>query len=189
MSGGFWIALPRGWVSLDVDPRTSAVTARRLVAAAADADETIRANQAAIEQILVGAARDATADGIRYCAAYYEQIDDNLAVQASLSVGIHGSTEGTDPSAMLRGLADDSGRRISIVDLDAGQAVCRTGIRHTHFPGTEEPLDLLTHQYFIPVPSTTDLLTAVAFASPTLALQDELVALFDTIAQTFAFTT
>jgi hypothetical protein len=189
MSTGFWIALPKGWVSLDVDPRTSAASARRLVAAAAEADDTIRANQAAIERILVDAAREAAAEGIRYCAAYYEQIDENLAVQASLTIGIHGSTEGTDPSAMLRGLADDSGRRISIVDLEAGQAVCRSGIRHTRFPGTEEPVDLLTHQYFIPVPSTPDLLTTVAFASPTLALQDDLVELFDTIAESFVFTT
>jgi len=189
MSAGFWIALPKGWVSSDVDPRTSTASVRRLVAAAAEADETIRANQAAIEGILVDAAREAAAEGIRYCAAYYEQIDENLAVQASLTIGIHGSTEGTDPSVMLRGLADDSGRRISIIDLDAGQAVCRTGIRHTRFPGTEEPLDLLTHQYFIPIPGTTDLLTTVAFASPTLGLHDELVELFDTIAETFAFTT
>ncbi|MGH8999724.1 MAG: hypothetical protein ACRDY7_10080, partial [Acidimicrobiia bacterium] len=58
---GFWLALPSGWVSFDVDPTTSAASARRVVAAAADADEAVAANREALERILAGAAREAAA--------------------------------------------------------------------------------------------------------------------------------
>lgn len=185
---GFWLALPSGWVSFDVDPTTSATSARRVVAAAADADEAVAANREALERILAGAAREAAAAGVRYCAAYYERFDD-LAVQASLSVAIHAAAEGTDFGRMVSELGDgEGGRTIEVVELEAGRAVKRSGRRHTKFPGTEHPLELLTHQYFLPVPGTADRLTTVAFSSPTLSLEDDLIALFDTIAESFAFT-
>src|ERR1051325_6397953 len=155
---GLWMALPPGWVSLDVDPSTSTATIRRMVELAAEADETVAENREALERMLIGAARD--------CA-----------------------TDGTDFSRMATELADaDGARTISVVDLEAGRAVKRSGHRHTQFPGTEEQLELLTHQFFIPVPDTTNLLAVVAFPSPTLALEDDMVALFDTIAEGFVFT-
>jgi hypothetical protein len=125
---------------------------------------------------------------VLYCAAYFEPFED-MAVQASITVAVYAATDGTDFSRMATELADgEAGRIISVVDLDAGRAVKRSGHRHTRFPGTEEPLELLTHQFFIPVPDTPNLLAVIAFASPTLALEDDLIALFDTIADSFAFT-
>jgi hypothetical protein len=185
---GFWLAMPPGWVSLDVDPSTSATTIRRMVAAAAEADETVAENRDALERMLLDAARDCATSGVLYCAAYFEPFED-IAVQASLTVAVHAATEGTDFSRMATELADDEGgRTISVVDLDGGRAVKRSGRRHTRFPGTDVPLELITHQFFIPVPGTADLLAVVAFASPTLTLEDDLIALFDAIAGSFAFT-
>ncbi|MGH8999351.1 MAG: hypothetical protein ACRDY7_08170 [Acidimicrobiia bacterium] len=185
---GFWLALPPGWVSLDVDPSTSTSTIRRMVAAAAEADETVAANREELEGMLIDAARDCATSGVLYCAAYFEPFED-MAVQASLAVAVHAAVEGTDFGRMATELADgEGGRTIEVVDLDAGGAVKRSGRRRTRFPGTEEPLELLTHQFFIPVPGTTDLLAVVAFASPTLGLEADLVALFDAIADSFAFT-
>jgi hypothetical protein len=124
---GFWLALPPGWVSLDVDPSTSASTVRRMVAAAADADETVAQNQDSLERMLLEAARDCAASGVLYCAAYFEPFEDT-AVQASLTVAVHGSAEGTDWSGMVTELADgEGGRTISLVDLAAGRAVKRSG--------------------------------------------------------------
>lgn len=184
---GFWLALPPGWVSLDVDPSTSAISARRMVEIAADNDETVAAHREGLERILVDTAREAATAGIRYCAAYYERIGD-LGLQASLTIAIHAATEGTDFGRMATELRDEDGsRRIEVVDLDVGRAVVRSGRRRSQFPGSEVPLELLTHQFFIPVPDTPDLLAVVAFASPTLALEDDLIALFDAIAQTFTF--
>jgi hypothetical protein len=185
---GFWMALPPGWVSLDVDPSTSTATIRRMVGLAAEADETVAENRESLERMLIDAARDCATSGVLYCAAYFEPFED-LAVQASVTVAVYAATDGTDFSRMATELADgEGGRTISVVDLDAGRAVKRSGHRHTRFPGTDEPLELLTHQFFIPVPDTPNLLAVVGFASPTLALEDDMVALFDAIAEGFAFT-
>ncbi|MEW6471962.1 MAG: hypothetical protein AB1679_06805 [Actinomycetota bacterium] len=138
--------------------------------------------------MLIDAARDCAASGVVYCAAYVEPFED-VVVQASLTVAVYAAADGTDFSRMTTELADgEGGRTISVVDLDAGRAVKRSGRRHTRFPGTEQPLELLTHQFFIPVPGTADLLAVVAFASPTVSLEDDLIALFDAIAGSFAFT-
>jgi hypothetical protein len=175
-------------VSLDVDPATSTSTIRRMVAIAAEADATVAENRETLERMLIDAARDCAASGVLYCAAYFEPFED-MAVQASLTVAVYAAADGTDFSRMATELADDEGdRAISVVDLDAGRAVKRSGHRHTRFPGTDEPLELVTHQFFIPVPDTPNLLAVVAFATPTLALEGDLIALFDTIADSFAFT-
>jgi hypothetical protein len=175
-------------VSLDVDPATSTSTIRRMVAIAAEADATVAENRETLERMLIDAARDCAASGVLYCAAYFEPFED-MAVQASLTVAVYAAADGTDFSRMATELADDEGdRAISVVDLDTGRAVKRSGHRHTRFPGTDEPLELVTHQFFIPVPDTPNLLAVVAFATPTLALEGDLIALFDAIADTFAFT-
>jgi hypothetical protein len=185
---GFWLALPPGWVSLDVDASTSAISVRRIVEIAAEKDETVAAHREGLERMLIDAAREAAAAGIQYCAAYYERIGD-LGLQASLTVAIHAATEGNDFGRMATELRDvDGSRTIEIVDLDAGRAVVRSGRRHSRLPGSEMALELLTRQFFIPVPDTPDLLAVVAFASPTLALEEDLIALFDAIAGSFVFT-
>ena len=185
---GFWMALPPGWVSLDVDPSTSTATIRRMVGLAAEADETVAQNRESLERMLIDAARDCATSGVLYCAAYFEPFQD-LPVQASVTVAVYAATDGTDFSRMATELADgEGGRTISVVDLDAGRAVKRSGHRHTRFPGTDEPLELLTHQFFIPVPDTANMLAVISFASPTLALEDDMIALFDVIAEGFAFT-
>jgi hypothetical protein len=114
---------------------------------------------------------------------------ENLALQASLTVAVYAATDGTDFSRMATELADDEGNlSLSVVALAAGRAVKRSGHRHYPVPGYRRTPRLLTHQFFIPVPDTPNLLAVVAFASPTLALEADLIALFDTIAGGFAFT-
>jgi hypothetical protein len=90
---------------------------------------------------------------------------------------------------MLAELRDADGiRTLEVVDVDAGRAVRRSGRRTMRFPGSEAPVELVTRQFFIPVPKTSDLLAVVAFSTPTLSLEDEMIALFDSILGTFAFT-
>lgn len=185
---GFWMALPPGWVSLDVDPSTSTATIRRMVGLAAEADETVAENRESLERMLIDAARECANSGVLYCAAYFEPFE-GLPVQASVTVAIYAATDGADFSRMATELADgEESRTISVVDLDAGRAVKRSGHRRTRFPGTDEPLELLTHQFFIPVPDSANMLAVVAFASPNLVLEEDMVALFDAIAESFAFT-
>ena len=124
--GGFWVPLPEGWVSIDVDPSTSILSTRKLVEAAAADDE---------------------AD-----------------------------------------LGGSDGRVVDLVELDSGPAVRRRGRRSRLFPGAEEPVEFVSHQYFVRVPSTADRVALLSFATPTLAVEDDLGDLFESMARSFMFT-
>lgn len=184
---GFWVALPDGWVGLDVDPKTSAASARKLVEQAARKDETIRANKVPLEQMLAQVTADAAASGVVFCACYFQVFDEETAVQASLTVGFH-SGDGNDPASILGGLDDSDGRRLEVVDLEAGSAVRRAGRGRKAFPGLEEPVEFISHQYFLRVPNTSDRIALMSFASPSVAFEEELADLFESMAQSFDFT-
>jgi hypothetical protein len=184
---GFWIALPEGWVSLDINPETSAATARQLVEAAARNDKTVRENQVAIEQTLAQLASDAAATGVQFCACYF-QVFDEVPVQASVTVAIH-TLEANDPGAMVRELtAGGTGRSVDVVDLEAGRAVRRAGRRREVLPGMDEPVEFFGCQYYVPVPSTTNQIALLSFATPTLAVEEDMGDLFASMAGTFTFT-
>jgi hypothetical protein len=186
---GFWIALPDGWVSLDVNPATSATTARQLVEAAARNDNTVRENRVAIEQMLAQLASDAAATGVQFCACYFQVFEEDFHVQASLTVAILTLDEANDPGAMVRELAGGgAGRSVEVVEVEAGPAVRRTGRRREALPGMEEPLEFLGCQYYVPVPSTTNQIALLSFVTPTLAVEEDMDDLFDSMARTFTFT-
>jgi hypothetical protein len=185
---GFWVALPDGWVGLDVDPKTSAASARQLVEAAARKDETIRQNRVALEQMMRHMAADAADSGAVFCACYFQAFDESTAVQASFTVGFHSAGDSSDPAAMLGDLDDGSGRRLEIVDLEAGSAVRRTGRGRKAFPGMDQPVEFLSHQYFVPVPNAADRVALLTFASPSVSFEEELGDLFESMARGFEFT-
>jgi len=184
---GFWTALPEGWISLDVEPSTSAETARKLAEAAAAAEPTLRDQEGAIAQMLTQLTRNAAESGVRFCACFFQVYEEQLPVQASLTVAFHTLDSSNDPGAMLEDL-QGLGRRIDIVDLDAGQAVRRAGRRREALPGADEPVEFLSCQYYIKLPATTDRIALLTFTSPTIALEDDLLPLFEAMARSFAFT-
>lgn len=184
---GFWVAVPEGWISLDVDPETSAESARKLAEAAVAGDPSIRDQQGAIAQLLTRLTRNAAESGVRFCACFFQVFDEQLPVQASLTVAFHALDSSNNPAAMLEDLRGE-GRRIEMVDLDAGQAVRRSGRRREQMPDSEEPVEFLSCQYYIKLPATTDRIALLTFASPTVALEDDLLALFESMAGSFAFT-
>ena len=184
---GFWLALPDGWVSLDVDATTSPESTRKLVEAAAANDETVRAQRGAIEQMITQIAADAAASGVSFCACYFQVFENNLPVQASLTIGFHDVDGSNQPGSMLSELGG-AGRRIEMVELDEGPVVRRSGRRTRAFPGMEEPLEFVSHQYFVPLPNTTDRVALLSFATPTLPLESELGDLFESMARSFMFT-
>jgi hypothetical protein len=184
---GFWIALPDGWVSLDVDPRTSQESARKLAEGAAGRSEVGEAERAAIERLLVQLSQDAAASGVRFCACYFDLVEDQLPVQASLTVAFHTIDTPNDPAGMLNDL-EGPGRRLELVELDGGTAVRGSGRRCEAVPGTEETVEFLSCQFYIRLPGTTDQIALLTFASPTVVLEEDLLALFDSMAKSFAFT-
>ena len=190
MSGpptGFWVALPDGWLSVDVDPSTSAGSTRKLVEAAARNDETVRARRNQIEQMIGQVTADAAASGVVFCACYFEVFEDDYPVQASLTVAFHAIDGSNHPGSMLAELGGP-GRRVEMVDLDSGQAVRQSGRSLRALPGLEEPLEFLSHQYYLRVPGTTDRIALLSFASPSVALEEELAELFESMARSFSFT-
>lgn len=120
---------------------------------------------------------------------------DALAADASSVEEFRDGIEGF-LSAAVAGAAEDEALLCALhVDIDTeGRPVVVTvlvAIRSVEGPADPSvlaDLGLLTQQYYLPVPGTDQLLAVVAFASPTLALEGDLIALFDTIADSFAFT-
>jgi hypothetical protein len=184
---GFWIAVPDGWISLDVDPGTSAESARKLAEAAVAGDPSLREQQGAIAQLLTDLTRNAADSGVRFCACFFQVFEEQLPVQASLTVAFHALDSANDPAAMLGDLQGE-GRRLEMVELDAGQAVRRSGRRRESMPGSEEVVEFLSCQYYIKLPATTDRIALLTFTSPTVALEDDLLALFESVAGSFVFT-
>jgi hypothetical protein len=179
--------LPEGWVSLDVDPSTSRASTRKLVEAAAANDETVRSNKVVVEQLIAQMTADAAAAGVCFVACYFQMFEENFPVQASLTIGFHDVDGANDPGSMVSELGAGD-RRVDIVALDAGEAVRRRGRRRRLFPGAEEPVEFASHQYFLRVPSTADQVALLSFATPTLALDEDLGGLFESMAQSFTFT-
>jgi hypothetical protein len=184
---GFWIAVPEGWISLDVDPDTSAESARKLAEAAVAGEPSIRDQEGTIAQLLTQLTRNAAESGVRFCACWFQVFEEQLPVQASLTVAFHTLDSSNDPTTMQEDLRGE-GRRIEMVDLEAGTAVRRSGRRREPMPGSEEPVEFLSCQYYIKVPATTDRIALLTFTSPTVVLEDELLNLFEATARSFAFT-
>lgn len=192
---GFFLALPDGWATLDVDPRTAARSVRwQLDHAQLDHPE-VAEHRHLIEQALTQVAADASASGTCFAACWFT-IVGQLPVQASVAVSLTDIIDGPSTSeAMIADLADvHDGRSVAVVDLgvDGPNAVRRSGRRRRTPPGQREEIEYLSHQVYVPVPGgrrTGHTVAILSFASPTLELEEELAGLFDDMASTFRFTT
>ena len=188
---GFWIAVPEGWVSLDVDPATAAGSAARLLdLAGLGVDERFRGHRADAERLLAQLASAAAAGGVTFAACLVTVVDDVLPVQATLTISVNALDGGGNRTGEVRAAlaAADRERAVEVVELDAGPAVRRAGRLRGAAPGTEEQLTLVSRQFYVPVPGTGREVAVLSFSSPTLELEAELSELFDGMAGTFAFT-
>lgn len=193
---GFFLALPDGWATLDVDPRTAARSVRwQLDHAQLDHPE-VAAHRHIIEQALTQVAADAGASGTCFAACWFTVVGQ-LPVQASVAVSLTDIVDGPSTSeGMIADLVDvHDGRSVAVVDLgdDGPNAVRRSGRRRRTLPGQREEVEYLSHQVYVPVPGgkrTGGRTVAIlSFATPTLELEEELAGLFDDMAATFRFTT
>lgn len=181
------IDLPEGWLALDLGP-SAMERLRTVLDAAAEADEDVRKNRAKIEQLFGDAISDAEDAGIESCACLYTVVDDVLPMQATVTVASTAIEGSNDVGAIFEGLSDgEPGRTIDVVRLDCGEGVRRSGRRAHTFPGTEEPVEFATRQFYVPVPGATDQVVLLTFATPTLELEADMCNLFDAIAQTLTF--
>ncbi len=182
--------LPDGWLVLDLDRKTSALTTKRMLDAACLNDPGLAKGRAHIEQLLIQMSADAAAAGMRFCACFATVVgDDDLTMQASVSIAVHRLGPGGNSVDQIQSeLADEESKRaVGLLDTDGGRAVRRSGHRKVQVPGLEEQVEILSQQYYVPVPHTTNQVVILTFTTPTLALEDKFAQLFDTMAQTFTF--
>ncbi|MGH8909998.1 MAG: hypothetical protein ACRD0K_26770 [Egibacteraceae bacterium] len=187
---GFWMDLPEGWISIDVDPSTSPAALRQVLDSAEQADGDIREHRAQIEQLFGQVVADAAQAGVKSCACLFTVVDDVLPVQASVTIAVRSiEGEGFDVAGMFRELSEgETARRVDVAELDAGAAVRRSGRRRHMLPGSEELVDMVSRQFYVPVPNAPGELALLTFSTPTVALEAELCDLFDSMAATFVFT-
>jgi hypothetical protein len=176
-----------------VNRETAAASARALVDEASRNNEQMARNRAAFEQLLVGAAAEAAAANVEYCACWFQPVEgkdgEPLPVQASVTVAFHALDDSNDPASMLTQLiGPGSGTSVDVVELDAGTAIRRGGRRREALAGMDQPVEYVARQYYVPVPGSTDKIALLSFASPTVELADDLEKLFDAMARSFTFT-
>ena len=187
---GYWVALSDEWLSMDVDPSTSPEKLRQVLDAAAAVDGEIRKNRASIERLFSQLVQDSAQAGISRCAFFFSMVDELLPVQASLTVAERSLSPGSnDLVSIFQGLSEDEQERtVDVVELDAGLAVRRTGRARERLPGLDRPTEVLSRQYYVPVPGSGDEIVVLGFTSPNTDLEEELNGLFDSIARSFVFT-
>ena len=186
---GFWIALPDGWVGLDLEPGRAEVWMKSVLDVASAVDKTVQAHRSEVEQVFALLRTDAAAAGIDFCACFFRVVNETLAIQASLAIALRGVEQANDTAGLASGLSESGDERaVSIVEHELGPVVRRAGRKSESLPGADQPTTFVSCQYFIPVPGTVDQVAVLTFASPTLVLQEELLRLFDSMAASFCFT-
>ena len=187
---GYWMALSDEWLSMDVDPSTSPEKLGNVLDAAAAVDGEIRKNRARIERLFGELVESSARAGVGRCAFYFAMVDGVLPVQAALTVAERSvSPSSNDVMTIFEGLSEDEQERtVDVVELDSGVAVRRTGRARERLPGSDGATELLSRQYYIPVPGSGDQIVVLGFTSPNTDLEEELSDLFDSVARSFVFT-
>lgn len=187
---GIRLATPADWFDLDLDPRTSDASIRRLVrdhAPGRHPDQVALRRE--LTELLQRAVREARLQGA-VLASVSATIMGDRPVSADLLAAVTPVVGGVDLPALGERLAAEPGptehvREVEVVELPVGPALrVRKGVRPT-VVGREVDTDVV--QYFVPVPGG-DRLVVLTFSTPIAALADAFAGLFDAIAETLRFT-
>lgn len=188
--GAIRLATPADWFDLDLDPRTSDASIRRLVRDHAPGRHPDKvALRRELTELLQRAVRDARLQGA-VLAAVTATIMGERPVSADLLAAVTPVVGGVDLPALGERLAAEPGatervRELGVVELAVGPALrVRKGVRPT-VVGREVDTDVV--QYFVPVPGG-DRLVVLTFSTPIAALAGAFAELFDAIVGTLRFT-
>ncbi len=187
------IATPPTWHSLDLDPERRADVVASLVDGVAGGRDDL----AAIRHELRTTLRETLANAVDSGAFFVAVMMDvargfpvSASVVASLApVGRDADGKPlTDPDSMVDALDKSGGWRrqdLSVVDLPIGRAARlrrRAGIGLVAEDGREPEAE--TVQFFVPLEAPRGRMLALTFSTPTIAVADAFVELFDVIAAT-----
>ncbi|MDQ4125173.1 MAG: hypothetical protein M3134_06200 [Actinomycetota bacterium] len=185
------IATPPTWHALDLDPERRAQVVANLVDEVAGGRDELAAIRHELRTTLRETIADAVDNGAFFVALMVD-IARGVPVSASVVASLaplgrddDGKPLG-DPESMADALAKGGGWRpedVSIVDLAIGRA---TRVRRRAGMGliSEEGLevDAESVQFFVPLEDTPGRMLALSFSTPTVAVADVFVELFDVIA-------
>lgn len=182
----FRVAVPPGWLVLDLDPVTQDATHAAVLDERAETNPTIARRRAELLELLRDLARAQVAAGVTFSAYLTDDRRGGL-IGANLSVAFKDSGGPFDADALAGVLAapvDGEPTEVDLLELPVGRAVRLHGRRTTALD--EAPLHVAMTQIWFdgPVPASVGVLTAT---TPVLDLADELTAVATEVATTIAY--
>jgi hypothetical protein len=174
---GFALALPAGWLTVELDPRRRSASHRQLVAERVRAVPELARQRSSLLRLLGGFADEAVAAGAVYAAVLEEQVAGE-ALTAALTVTLLSGWGSPPPVTTGSG----TWQKAEPVDLPSGRAVRVFGVEDVDLPGGRWVRTVSSHLY-VPLPDgRTALLscssTAVDLAEPLLDLFEAISAGF-----------
>lgn len=184
------LALPEGWVRLDLDPTTQRASVEAFVAERVARSPGLAPRRRQMRRMLLAEARAATEAGA-VDSALLSEVIEGLPVTAALAVSLldaPASTGGTGSATLMTDLAESWGRggAVSREKLPNGPAVRLRASQTLPFHQDGDHRVVETVQFFVPTPAE-DLFAVLSFSTPTLEVVEELVLFFDAIAGSFAW--
>lgn len=190
------VTTPAPWIDLDLDPTTRAASIERALdeRAAASGTQLDTGQRAELTVLLERTAADAEAKGAIF-ASIFSDVMEGRPVSATLIVTLLAGEEGEaaqalpDRAGLVAGLrevlADDAATEL--LELPAGPAVrARRRIDVPLDPPDGRHFTLESVQYFVPLPGAEHLVL-LSFSTPTVAMANAFVELFDAIAGTLSW--
>lgn len=177
------VAVPPGWLVLDLDPATQEATHGAALDERAGTNPTIAPRRAELLELLRDMAQAQVAAGVTFSAYLTDDRRGGL-VGANISVAFQGAGGPFDADSLagvLAASADGEGTAVDLLDLTVGRAVRLRGRRTTTLGDQPLPVALAQVWFAGPVDSTLGVLTAT---TPALELADELTAVATEVAQT-----
>jgi hypothetical protein len=185
---GFWIVLPDGWVTLDIDPRTAPRTHRRLLRSMVKAEPGLAAHRTRLEADLNRLSRECSEQGVTFAASFIALVDDELPMNASLNIATY-RTDLNHVDVLRASLLDVEFRHaVDLFELDDGRAVRVRGRDKLRYPGAEDDIEVASRQFHVPIPGSNGRVALLTFITSSLPFEEGFAELFDTMAKTFRFT-
>lgn len=198
---GFSITVPPSWFEIDVSPATRNASIAALVEQRVKDIPQLWEQRTLITRLLRTSARDAFRAGAAYAACMLEAVD-GAGMTASVTVSFvdtrnHAgdAVASHDAEQIAAQLAtktasdpDDTWRTVETLDHPAGRCVRTSGVEDVELPDGSGWIRSVVMQTIIPVPDT-EKVSMVTLSSPSLALAEEFLDLFDAVTGTFRFVT
>ena len=201
---GVNLVLPSAWYEIDIHPATCDDSISQAVRERVAQRPELAYSKSALTKTLRRVAREARTNGVVFCGALAELIEDEEAPAASATIAViaarndkTGEYAPNTPDAIMPTLGEipqgrrptDPWRRVTtVVPPEVGWTAVRTaGIEDIELPNDARPLRMVMTPTFVPFPGGDPRVAPVGVVSTQLALTEPLLELFEHISDTFSF--